>query len=133
MWLTTLPLKEENYVLNKQEFFDGIFMRYTWEMKNLPSNCACNARFSLEHALSCLFGGYIIHHHNNLRDLGANLMKEVSHDVRVEPPLLEVSPHEINDLPKSSIKGDEARADINAPPWSSAIIIPIFHKSATFV
>ena len=27
-WLTTLPLREENFILNKQEFFDAIFMRY---------------------------------------------------------------------------------------------------------
>jgi len=114
IWLTTLPLKEENYVLNKQEFFDGVYMRHMWEMKNLPSTCACDEKFTLEHAISCHLGGYIIHRHNNLRDLGANLMKEVSHDVRIEPPLLEVGTNEIIDLPISAITGDEARADFSA-------------------
>ena len=53
--------------------------------------------------------------HNNLRDLGANLIREISHDVRVEQPLLEVSPQETTDLPKSAIKGDETRgADFSA-------------------
>ena len=28
IWLTTLPLKDENFVLNKQEFFDALYMRY---------------------------------------------------------------------------------------------------------
>ena len=41
-WLTTLPLKDENYVLNKQEFFDAIHMRCAWEMKRLPSNARVN-------------------------------------------------------------------------------------------
>ena len=31
-------------------------------------------------------------------------MREISHDVRIEPPLLEVSTQEITDLPKSVIK-----------------------------
>ena len=114
IWLTTLPLKEENYVLNKQEFSDGLYMRYMWELKNLPSNCACDAKFTLEHALSCHLGGYIIQRHNNLRDLAAILMKEVSYDVRVEPALLEVRANEIEDLSKSAIKGNEARADVRA-------------------
>lgn len=70
-------------------------MRYVWEMKNLPSNYACDAKFTLEHVLSCHLGGYI-HRHYNLRDPGANLMKEISHDVQVELPLLEVSQHEVN-------------------------------------
>ena len=114
IWLTTLPLKEENYVLNKQEFSDGLYMRYMWELKNLPSNCARDAKFTLEYALSCHLGGYIIQRHNNLRDLAAILMKEVSYDVRVEPALLEVRANEIEDLPKSAIKGNEARADVSA-------------------
>ena len=38
IWLTTLPLKEENYVLNKKEFFDDLYMRYMWEMKNLQAS-----------------------------------------------------------------------------------------------
>ena len=79
-----------------------------------PSICACDAKFTLEHTLSCHLGGYIIRH-NNLRDLGANLMREISRDVRVEPPLLEVSSQETTDLPKSAIKGDEAcGADFSA-------------------
>ena len=45
IWLMSLSLKEENYVLNKQEFFDGIYLRYMREMKNLPSICACDAKF----------------------------------------------------------------------------------------
>ena len=32
-WLTSLPLEDENFVLNKREFFDTVAMRYWWELK----------------------------------------------------------------------------------------------------
>ena len=54
-WLTTLPLKEEHYILNKQEFFDAIFTRYGWTMRRLPATCACHENFTIEHALSWWF------------------------------------------------------------------------------
>jgi len=52
-WLTTVPLKSENFNLSKREFFDAIAVRYRWNMKHLPSTCACGKSFSVEHALSC--------------------------------------------------------------------------------
>ena len=78
-----------------------------WKLKNLPSNCACDAKFTLEHALSCHLGGYIIQRHNNLHYLAAFLTRQVFYDVRVEPAFLEVRVNEIKDLPKSAIKGSE--------------------------
>ena len=101
-------------MLNRQEFFDRIYMRYMWKMKNLPSICDCDAKFTLEHALCCHLGTYMIQRYNNLRDLGENLMREISHDVRVEPFLLEIPSHEITDLLKSAIKDDETRAEFSA-------------------
>ena len=41
IWLTTLPLAEEGYVLSKREFFNAIHLRYRWQLKRLPSHCAC--------------------------------------------------------------------------------------------
>lgn len=110
--LTTLPLKEEHLVVNKQEFFDPIYMRYGWQMKRFPLNCACQLNFTIEHALSCHFGGYIVQRHNNIRDTLANMMREVCHDVKVEPALIEET-GESEDLPPSAIKGNEARADVS--------------------
>ena len=66
LWLTTLPLEDENLVLNKQEFFDAMCMRYGWVMKRLPSRSSCNANFSIEHMLSSHLGGFIIQQHNNI-------------------------------------------------------------------
>lgn len=112
-WLTTLPLKDENYTLNKQEFVDAIHMRYGWNMKRLPAKCACTANFSIDHALSCHLGGYVIQRHNNIRDTLATMMREVCHDVSTEPQLIDVSEESV-DLPRSTITGNEARADISA-------------------
>ena len=35
-WLTTLPLKSENYNLNKREFYDSLSLRYRWTPKVPP-------------------------------------------------------------------------------------------------
>ena len=112
-WLTTLPLKHENFILNKQEFFDAVYMRYAWRMKRLPIKCACQSNFSLDHALSCHLGGFTIQRHNNIRDVIGNLLKEVSHDVVIELILMDAT-KESSDLPRSSIKGNEARVDVSA-------------------
>jgi len=111
--LSTMPLKDENFVLNKQEFFDAVYMRYAWELKRLPERCACIPKFTAEYALSCHIGGYIMHRHNNVRDLTSQLLKEVCYDVRSKPVLLDPL-KELDDLPKCAIQNPEARADISA-------------------
>ena len=51
----------------------------------------CVSNFTIEHALSCHLGGYIVQRHNNIRDALANMMREVCHDVKVEPALIEAA------------------------------------------
>ena len=41
----------------------------------------------MEHALSCSHGGFPSIHHNELRDITAELMSEVCHNVGTKPPL----------------------------------------------
>ena len=105
-WLSTLPIKELNYSLNKREFFDGLFLRYGWELSNLPLNCACHANFTIQHALSCHIGGYIIRRHNQVRDLTAALLKETCNNVKVEPPLLPLTEDKIDFSKSSNTKND---------------------------
>ena len=52
-WLTSLPLKAENFVLNKREFHDSIRLRYRWHLKIMPTICVCGKHFSVDHAMSC--------------------------------------------------------------------------------
>ncbi|MCP4460821.1 MAG: hypothetical protein GY816_22780, partial [Cytophagales bacterium] len=46
-WLTALPLKSLNYTLNKQEFQDGVHLRYGWQIKGMPQYCSCGKKNSI--------------------------------------------------------------------------------------
>ena len=64
-WLNALPIKEQNFCLNKEEFSDALRLRYNFDLTNIPSSCPCGERFSIEHALSCKKGGLL---HNVMTD-----------------------------------------------------------------
>ena len=110
-WLTTLPLKLENFSLNKWEFYDVLSLRYRWTPKYLPSMCPCGKRFDVDHAMSCMKGGFIHRSHDDVRDLFATLLKDVCHDVEVELHL-ETLTGEV--LCSSANSSDEARLDFSA-------------------
>jgi len=57
------------------------------DLQNLPSNCVCGRSNTVEHALSCPNGAFPTIRHNNIRDLTAELMAEVCHDITTEPSL----------------------------------------------
>ena len=80
-WLTTLPLDEYGFSLNKSEFQDAIHLRYGWLPDRMPSKCVCNENFTIDHALSCPRGALPTIHHNEIRDLTGTLLTEVCHDV----------------------------------------------------
>ena len=65
----------------------AIALRYRWDP---PSHCICGKLFSIEHALSCPFGGYPTLRHSEIQkiqNLTANLLSEVCHNVSIEPTL----------------------------------------------
>ena len=109
--MVALPLKEEGFSLNKREFFDALYMRYRWEMKRLPINCACSRKFDMDHAMSCMKGGYVIRRHDRLRDIFADLIKDVATEVKTEPQL---QPLTGEVLPKGTNCESQARLDIAA-------------------
>ena len=51
-----------------------------------PTNCACGKFYTIEYAFTCPKGGFPILWHNEIRNLTANLLTEVCHNVNVEPP-----------------------------------------------
>ena len=59
-----IPLKELDYNLNKKEFRDAIKLRYDWEITGTPMLWACGVQFSVDHAMVCQRGGFIIQCHN---------------------------------------------------------------------
>ena len=115
-WLSALPLQSMGYVLNKQEFRDGLCLRYGWKIPNTPSFCACKTKNSVDHTLNCKRGGYVTMRHNNIRDFEASLLREICKDVKVEPMLLPVG----ETTTRSSNLAEKARLDVSAVGvWSS--------------
>ena len=90
-WLSALPLSEHGFALHKAAFHDAMALRYGWPLCRTPVHCACGTVFSVDHALSCPKGGLPSLRHNEIRDLTANLLTEVCHQVQVEPELQAVS------------------------------------------
>ena len=132
-WLTSLPLKEYGFRLNKQEFSDAVSMRYNLPLENVPKQCVCGAEYDINHCLTCKNGGFIHFRHNIVRDTVGKLTSEVCKDVRIEPALLPVT-GEI--LPEGSNTADGARTDVSAlgfwQPLSRAFFdIKVFNASAT--
>ena len=90
-WLTTLPIEEFGFCLHKVAFADALALRYGWTPSRIPISCVCGFSFTVDHILSCPRGGFPILRHNEVRDVTANLMSEVCHDVRTEPDLQPLS------------------------------------------
>ena len=57
------------------------------QISRTPRTCACGSNFNIEHALTCKRGGFITLRHDRRRSITARLLKEVCHDVRIEPTL----------------------------------------------
>ena len=104
LWLTTLPIKEEGFQFDKQTFWDLMRIRYGYQLTRLPEKCACGAHFDLQHALSCKKSGFVTLRHNMIRDVTARLLKEVCHDVRVEPQLLPITGEDLKKSNSQQIK-----------------------------
>ena len=109
IWLTTLPLLEMGFHLNKQAFTDALCLRYDWPVQNMPSHCACGSANTINHALICHKGGYIIKRHNEIRDLEAELLSEVCSDATIEPRLLPLTGEAV-----MGIQSPDARLDVSA-------------------
>ena len=101
-WLTTLPIKEHGFYLEKQAFWDTLYLRYNIQLRNLPSHCVCGKTFSIDHALSCPKGGFISLRHNELRDFTA---KSLLTQVDITGKTFQHA---------STVTTDEARVDIAA-------------------
>ena len=66
-WLSTLPIKSQGFYLDKQSFWDALFLRYGLTVPKLPTYCVCGVSYTIEHALSCKRGGFIAIRHNEVK------------------------------------------------------------------
>ena len=117
-WLSTLPLKNCGFVLSKQQFQDGLRLRYNIPLEGVSLECACGKPNSIDHALICKLGGYTHLRHNHLRDTLSNLLDVVCKDVVKEPHLLPVTNE---DLPRGTTLKQDARLDISCRGFFSAL------------
>ena len=76
-WLNAVPLEEQGFTLNKQQFTDSLCLRYNLQLADLPSHCACGDRFTVSHALSCKKGGFVAQRHDGIWNLLTSLLSKV--------------------------------------------------------
>ena len=129
-WLSTLPLECHGFALHKGGFCDALALRYGWSPKNLPVSCVCGRSNNIEHALSCPNGAFPTIRHNDIRDLTAELMSEVCHDVSTVPPLQHLS-GESPSL-RTANQDDGARLDIKASGFWGSRFEPTFFDVRIF-
>ena len=111
-WLTADPLTKCGTVLNKSDFRDAVCLRYDFPIDGLSTSCVCQAEMTVDHVFACPAGGYPSARHNEIRDLMANVMREVLPDVEIEPKFL---PFQDEDLGgRTANRSCNARLDIRA-------------------
>ena len=87
-------MHELNYVLNKQQSWDSIGLRYGWPILGLPVSCSCGESFNVQHVMLCKKGEFVTLRHNKVRDITATLLSDVFKDVELEPSLLTLNEKE---------------------------------------
>ena len=108
-WLTVLSIKQLGFNLTKSDFWDAVRLRYGLPLKGLPSHCGCSKPYNVQHAIACKKGGFVTLRHNELRGNIAEMLEEVTSDVKVESALQPLSGEEIK-----GNQSDEARSDTSA-------------------
>ena len=104
-------IENMGFTLHKRAFRGAVFIRYDWTPPFLPTNYICENAFSVEHALSCNIGALPIRHHNEIRDLTAELLSHVCYDICLEPGLQKLNDEHFQ-LRRMNID-DNARLDIS--------------------
>ena len=133
-WLSVLPIDEHGFSLHKGAFRDALCLRYAWQIPRLPQTCACGNNFDVNHAMICPKGGFPSIRHNEVRDLTADLLTEVCHDVEIEPKMQELTGEHL--LLRTANTEDGARLDIKARVfwenrWQCAFFdIRVFYPNA---
>ena len=109
-WLTSL-ITEFGFSLHKGAFVDALCLRYGWPPPGTPTHCACGANFSVEHVFLCPRGSFPSIRHNEIRDITANLLTEVCHDILVETDLQPLTGEVL--INKTSNASEGARLDVS--------------------
>ena len=112
-WLSVIPMREFNYVLNKQQFWESIRFWFGWPIPGLPVSCFCGEGFIVQYAMSCKKGGFVTWRRNKVRDITATLLPDIYKVVKLQASLLTLNGEE-QTISKTAKKIDEVRLDICA-------------------
>ena len=104
-------MKEMGFNLNKMELRDAIKLRYDCLIDDILCTCVCGEAFSVDHAMICKRGGFVIQLHNGLHDIEAELLSLVCNDVQTEPVLQDITGEQLS---RGTNKVLEARLDTHA-------------------
>ena len=134
-WLTAIPVDDHVFFLHKGVFRDALALRYGWQLQHLPDRCACGDALSVDHAMACKIGGFLIYRHNEIRDFTADFLRKVCQDVEVEPQLQPLTTESLA-LRSARVAGGD-RPDIRAKglltnAWNDIFIdVRVFHPRLT--
>ena len=84
------PSKGAGVQPEQGEFRDGLNLHYDWPIADIPPSSLCGEPFTIDHAMICVTGGFVIQRHNELRDLEAEPQNMVCKDVATEQVLQDV-------------------------------------------
>ena len=68
-YLTSYPISEYGFDLNKQQFQDRIRLRYGLKFTNIPSMCAYGYKTDMQHAMNYKKVDFITMRFKNVREL----------------------------------------------------------------
>ena len=111
-WLTCRPLSRHGFTLTKGDFRDGLCLQHGWTPPRLPSLCVCSKPLNVSHALSCPFGGFPTLRHKEVRDITARALRQVAHNVTVEPHLQPITGEAFRH--RTAVTEEQARLDVAA-------------------
>lgn len=112
-WLSFAPLDSLGLSLDRTAFRDAIALRMGVDLPDaLPTTCpSCGSPFSLEHALECKRGGWVVRrHHEVARAWKRYFEKGGARSVQLEP-VLRPLPLGSTARPSTNL-ADDARADL---------------------
>ena len=110
------------------EFWDLVNIRYGWPLSRTPRTCRCGNNFNIANPLTCKKDGFITLRHNRLRNITASLLKEVCHDVQIDPTLQKLTGEQFEQ--RAANTSDEARFDVAAREfWAAGQTAFFWHKS----
>ena len=72
-----------NYILNTQQLYVAIKLRYACSIPGLPVSCLCEEDFIVQYAMPSKKGGILILRHKKVRDNSYTFISDVRRDVEL--------------------------------------------------